>query len=223
MLACFVVVVVGFFLCIAWCFSIIVWTPAVLSAFYACVLYCLYLPLFSTIEHVSHGKALWKYTHYYYYYTCIYILIHICYGTLHIFLYHAYHRHMRLTDVIAWLEATGGPPTEATGSFPVDPHCFRLCVAEWGQGSQQGEQALSLYKDICTCVGGWLCVNGCVWCVWVDGWVCVCVCVCVCVYLNTPHTHACTHTHTHPHPPPPTHTHTHMYMLSVGTWHTHAN
>ena len=26
------------------------------------------LHLFSAIEHVSHGKALWKYTHYYYYY-----------------------------------------------------------------------------------------------------------------------------------------------------------
>ena len=30
----------------------------------------LYLHLFSTVEHVSHGKALWKYTHYYYYYCC---------------------------------------------------------------------------------------------------------------------------------------------------------
>ena len=28
----------------------------------------LYLHLFSAIEHVSHGKALYKYAHYYYYY-----------------------------------------------------------------------------------------------------------------------------------------------------------
>ena len=40
------------------CFSMIVWTPAVLSVVYACVLYFLYLPLFSAVKHVSHGKAL---------------------------------------------------------------------------------------------------------------------------------------------------------------------
>ena len=33
----------------------IVWTPALLSVLYACVLY---LHLFGAIEHVSHGKVL---------------------------------------------------------------------------------------------------------------------------------------------------------------------
>ena len=48
------------FLCLVGCFSMIMWTPAVLSVLYACVLYfCLHL--FSAIEHVSHGKALKKY------------------------------------------------------------------------------------------------------------------------------------------------------------------
>ena len=36
----------------------IIWTPTVLSVLYACVLYCLYLDLFSAFEHVAHGKAL---------------------------------------------------------------------------------------------------------------------------------------------------------------------
>ena len=31
----------------------------------------LYLHLFSATEHVSHGKALWKYAHYYYSYYCL--------------------------------------------------------------------------------------------------------------------------------------------------------
>ena len=37
----------------------------------------LYLHLFSTIEHVSHGKALWKYAHYYYYdyYYCFFVCV----------------------------------------------------------------------------------------------------------------------------------------------------
>ena len=35
----------------------IIWTPTVLSVLYACVLYFLYLDLFSATEHVSHGKA----------------------------------------------------------------------------------------------------------------------------------------------------------------------
>ena len=44
--------------CLVGCFSMIVWTPAVLSVIYACILYFLYLPLFSATEHVSHEKAL---------------------------------------------------------------------------------------------------------------------------------------------------------------------
>ena len=43
------------FYCLVGCFSMIVRTPAFLSVLYACVLY---LHLFSTIEHVSHGKAI---------------------------------------------------------------------------------------------------------------------------------------------------------------------
>ena len=42
-------------LCLIGCFSMIIWTPTVLSVLYACVLY---LHLFSATEHVSHGKAL---------------------------------------------------------------------------------------------------------------------------------------------------------------------
>ena len=52
------------FLCLVECYSLIIWTP-VLSVLYACVLY---LRLFSTMEHVSHGKAHYKYDYYYYYY-----------------------------------------------------------------------------------------------------------------------------------------------------------
>ena len=48
------------FLCLVGCFSMIMWTPTVLSVlcilFYFCAF--LYLDLFSAIEHVSHGKAL---------------------------------------------------------------------------------------------------------------------------------------------------------------------
>ena len=36
---------------------IVDWTPAVLSVLYTCFVF-LYLPLFSAVEHVSHGKAL---------------------------------------------------------------------------------------------------------------------------------------------------------------------
>ena len=43
------------FLCLVGCFSMIIWTSAVLNVLYACVLYLL---LFSSIEHVSHGKSL---------------------------------------------------------------------------------------------------------------------------------------------------------------------
>ena len=46
------------FLCLIGCFSMIVWTPTVLSVLYACIFYFLYLHLFSATEHVSHGKAL---------------------------------------------------------------------------------------------------------------------------------------------------------------------
>ena len=48
--------------CLVGCLSMIVWTHAVLGVFYACVLY---LYLFSAIEHVSHGNALYKYAYYY--------------------------------------------------------------------------------------------------------------------------------------------------------------
>ena len=42
------------FLCLVGCFSMIIWTPTVLSVLYV----ALYFDLFSAIEHVSHGKAL---------------------------------------------------------------------------------------------------------------------------------------------------------------------
>ena len=54
--------------CLAGCFSMIVWTHAVLGVLYACVFVFLRLHMFSAVEHVSHGKVLQKYTHYYYYY-----------------------------------------------------------------------------------------------------------------------------------------------------------
>ena len=41
----------------------IIWTPAVLSVLYACVVF-LYLHLFSAVERVSDGKALQKHAHY---------------------------------------------------------------------------------------------------------------------------------------------------------------
>ena len=47
-----------FFNCLVGCFSMIVWTPAVLSVLYACVFVFMYLPLFGATEHVSHGKLL---------------------------------------------------------------------------------------------------------------------------------------------------------------------
>ena len=54
------------FLLLVGCFSMIIWTLAVLSVLHACalcfwfffLLLLLYLHLFSAIEHVSHGKAL---------------------------------------------------------------------------------------------------------------------------------------------------------------------
>ena len=45
------------FLCLVGCFSMIIWTPTVLSVLCACLEF-LYLHLFSAVEHVSHGKAL---------------------------------------------------------------------------------------------------------------------------------------------------------------------
>ena len=45
------------FLCLVGFFSMITWTPTVLSVLYACFIF-LYLHLFSANEHVSHGKAL---------------------------------------------------------------------------------------------------------------------------------------------------------------------
>ena len=50
--------VVVFFNCVVGCFSMIVWTPAVLSLICMWFVF-LYLPLCSGIEHVSHGKALY--------------------------------------------------------------------------------------------------------------------------------------------------------------------
>ena len=61
------------FLSLVGCFSMIIWTPTVLSVLYACVLY---LHMFSAIEHVSHGKALWNNAHYYYYYYYYYFVVH---------------------------------------------------------------------------------------------------------------------------------------------------
>ena len=54
--------------CLVGCLSMIVWTHAALGVLHACFFVFLYLPLFSAVEHVSRGKALWKYAHYYYYY-----------------------------------------------------------------------------------------------------------------------------------------------------------
>ena len=45
------------FLCLIGCFSMIVWTPVFECLTCMCFLF-LYLHLFSTTEHVSHGKAL---------------------------------------------------------------------------------------------------------------------------------------------------------------------
>ena len=45
------------FLCLVGCFSMIIWTPAVLSVICMCFVF-LYLHLFKAIEHLSHGKAL---------------------------------------------------------------------------------------------------------------------------------------------------------------------
>ena len=50
-----VLLLLGFFVCE--CFSMIVWTPAVLSVLHGVLYFCI-LHLFSTIEHASHGKAL---------------------------------------------------------------------------------------------------------------------------------------------------------------------
>ena len=54
-------------LLLIWMFEHDCLTHAVLDVLYACFIF-LYLHLFSTIEHVSHGKALYKYNHYYHYY-----------------------------------------------------------------------------------------------------------------------------------------------------------
>ena len=43
------------FLCLVGCLIMIIWTPTVLSVFYACVLY---LHLFSAVEHALQEKAL---------------------------------------------------------------------------------------------------------------------------------------------------------------------
>ena len=53
----YLVLWVLFFNCLVGCFSMIVWTFAVLSVLYACFAF-LYLHLFSAIEHVSHEKAI---------------------------------------------------------------------------------------------------------------------------------------------------------------------
>ena len=47
------------FLCLAGCFSMIIWTPTVCFECLICMCFVfLYLHPFSAIEHVSHGKAL---------------------------------------------------------------------------------------------------------------------------------------------------------------------
>ena len=49
------------FLCLVGCFSMIIWKPA--ECLICMCFVFLYLHLFSAIEYVSHGKALWKYAH----------------------------------------------------------------------------------------------------------------------------------------------------------------
>ena len=47
------------FLCSIGCFSMVIWTPTYCFECLICTrLVFLYLHLFSTVEHVSHGKAL---------------------------------------------------------------------------------------------------------------------------------------------------------------------
>ena len=46
----------------------IVLTPTVFECLICTLFLFLYLHMFSTTEHVSHGKALQKYAHHYYYY-----------------------------------------------------------------------------------------------------------------------------------------------------------
>ena len=46
------------FLCLLGCFSMIVWMPTAFECLICMRFLFLYLHLFSTIEHVSHGKAL---------------------------------------------------------------------------------------------------------------------------------------------------------------------
>ena len=47
------------FLCLVGCFSMIIWTPTYCFECLTCMcLYFLYLNLFSSVEHVLHGKAL---------------------------------------------------------------------------------------------------------------------------------------------------------------------
>ena len=55
------------FFCLIGCFSMIVWIPTVFECLICMRFLFLYLHLFSAIEHVSHGKALYKNAHYYYY------------------------------------------------------------------------------------------------------------------------------------------------------------
>ena len=47
-----------FFNCLLGRLNMIVWTAAVLSVLYACVLYFCICPYSAQTEHVSHGKAL---------------------------------------------------------------------------------------------------------------------------------------------------------------------
>ena len=61
--------VFGFFThlyCLVGCLSMVVWAHVVLGVvLYGCVLILLCLYLFIVIEHVSHGKTLYEYNHYY--------------------------------------------------------------------------------------------------------------------------------------------------------------
>ena len=53
------------FFCLIGCFIMIIWTPTFFECLICMRFLFLYLHLFSEIEHVSHGKVLQKYTHYY--------------------------------------------------------------------------------------------------------------------------------------------------------------
>ena len=55
----------------------IVWTPTVFECLICMRFLFLHLHLFSAIEHVSHGKALQKYAHYYYFPSSVYLCMSV--------------------------------------------------------------------------------------------------------------------------------------------------